>query len=233
MSFEERWKQVEARCAGPGELVQATISPSATYSINITQHSTGQGSWKYAKAVITDRNDQQVAEWCHNYPSLPFGWAEGHPQGDFILTSTDYQSFALVDLATGIVETSRNPGAKNGGGWCPAQFHISPCRRWAAAIGCIWACPYSLRIYDIRKVRTMPWPLLYEDYEQREFVRIEWDEKGATVVFTEDFVDWPGHPTDGLSEFAAAVDDLDGEEYDQVVDHFRPRQSTKAWVAPS
>lgn len=68
-----------------------------------------------------------------------------------------------------------------------AQIHPSPDKTKLAVLGCYWACPFGIRIYDIKDITMPPYPIIYETYpsNDHEFLNIEWIDNISFKIKTE------------------------------------------------
>ena len=81
-----------------------------------------------------------------------YGFAVGHPRGDYFLCPDTLAGQAVVDLATGSLRAF-DPGP-DGFIWTDV-FPSSDSTR-LAVFGCYWACPYEVVAYDFRDPLNLP-----------------------------------------------------------------------------
>jgi hypothetical protein len=80
---------------------------------------------------------------------------EGH---DYLLLPEDLEGQTVVDLTTGRVEGFSSP--EDAFIW--VEFHPSTDASRLAVVGCYWACPYQVTVYDFRDPMSLPLPKLGE-----------------------------------------------------------------------
>jgi len=133
-------------------------SDSGKYELHITRHSTGENSWNYSKAKVY-RDGTLVTEVCRNYGAFPFLFVEGHPNGsDFLVCGEDYQGQVVVELNTGRLRGLLPEEAKQGHGFCWAEYRFDAKSQVVVVDGCFWACPYEFRFFDFSDPMEKGWP---------------------------------------------------------------------------
>lgn len=83
------------------------------------------------------------------------GWVPREGRDD-LLRPEDLQGQTVVGLAEGRVEgfTSEDDP------FIWTQFHPSPDALLVAIVGCYWACPYEVVVYDFRRPMSLPLPVV-------------------------------------------------------------------------
>jgi hypothetical protein len=140
----------------PGEpLVE--LSPCGRYRLEIEEYTTGDGS-DYAVALVTRTVDQQeVATIKRNDSRCYYAWVsrDGH---DYLLFSEDLEGQTIIDLTTGRMAGFSSPDDP----FIWTEFFPSPDRMKLAVVGCYWACPYQVMVYDFHDPLNLPLPKLAE-----------------------------------------------------------------------
>lgn len=202
------------------------MSPSGRYSITRTRHTTGPHTWDYAKSVIR-AGEEVVCTLYHNYSRMPHAWLEGREEGDFLISGEHYQGQTLVDLSTGLK-------ASHVGSFCWAAIKPSPCGRFLAVDGCYWGAPYETVIFDVRRIRALPYPEL----GRFDSALGDWSSDGRlSLKWDGEIVDLPGHPLHGRKADSLTIeqdDEIEAEAARRGVDEYlRDHSEILDWVAPS
>jgi hypothetical protein len=205
-----------------GELVEE-LSPSDKYSLVITKHDTGKGTWAYSKGRVY-RGEQLLCEICRNYSSFPSAWVEEHPKGDFLICGEDYQGQTVVNLLTGEVKSFLPNSASAGQGFCWAEINPSPDKQLLAVVGCYWGATYEIEVFDFSDPMNLPWPALTVTPTPADGIDSfdSWNDNNTFCAGAEvEFVNLPGH---ALHERPSHS--LSGDEWDEVEKETRARGIT-------
>lgn len=141
------------------------LLPSGKYKLVTTPFSTTNGGWNYTQGLVyTIGSDKPIAEVQRNYSSFPYLFIEDHPNGhDFLVCGADYQGQTVIDLDTGKRRDFLPKEAKQGAGFCWADYSFDPEYSLLTVDGCIWACPYEYRLYDFSDPLS-GWPEVEADH---------------------------------------------------------------------
>jgi hypothetical protein len=133
------------------------LSPCGRYRLEIEEYASADGA-DFAVAVVrrTD-NGQEVATVKRNDSRCFYAWAS-QPGHDYLLFPEDLEGQSVVDLTAGRVIGFSSPDDP----FIWTEFHPSPARTKLAVIGCYWACPYQVTVYDFRNPLELPLPKLAE-----------------------------------------------------------------------
>lgn len=71
---------------------------------------------------------------------------------DYLLFPEDLEGQSVVDLSSGEI-AGHSPV---GGGVIWTEFHPSPDRSFLAVVGCYWAGPWQVTVYDFRNPLDLP-----------------------------------------------------------------------------
>jgi hypothetical protein len=133
------------------------FSPCGRYRLEIEEFATADGA-DFAVAVVrrTDTG-QEVATVKRNDSRCFYAWVSraGH---DYLLFPEDLEGQTVIDLTAGRVAGFSSPDDP----FIWAEFHPSPDRTKLAVIGCYWACPYQVTVYDFHDPLDLPLPKLGE-----------------------------------------------------------------------
>jgi hypothetical protein len=151
-------------------------SDSGKYELHITRHSTGKNSWNYSKGKVY-RGGVLIAEVCRNYGSFPFLFIEGHPNGnDYLIAGEDYQGQVVIELNTGRRRGLLPEEAKQGYGFCWADYRFDVKSQVVIVDGCFWACDYEFKFFDFSDPMEKGWPQI----EMEDFY-VDVDEKWPEI----------------------------------------------------
>jgi hypothetical protein len=135
------------------------LSDSEQYELIVGSYTTEKGCWNYTRGqVFNKETGALIADVKRNYSAFPFAWAENHPNGhSYLICGEDYQGQTIIELDTGKRKDYLPLDAHNGCGFCWAEHFPSPDKTKLAVIGCFWACPYELIIYDFSDPMRLPY----------------------------------------------------------------------------
>lgn len=140
-------------------------SPSGKYTLLMTPFGTGKGSWDVTQGIVSLTEGKQIAEVRRNYSAFPFLFIEGHPNGhDYLVCGEDYQGQTVIELDTGTRRELLPEEAKQGHGFCWADYKFNEPNQMLVVEGCHWACPYEFRFYDFSDPMN-GWPELEIEIE--------------------------------------------------------------------
>lgn len=118
------------------------------YSVKKIRYKTKENCWNVIRLEITNLTNKSVVNIYRNYHSIDFICAKQNGQ-DFLITSEDYQGFAIINLSKMEKNLYIPESALNGTGWCPIEFtDWDEEENTLICVGCVWACPYSQRTYS-------------------------------------------------------------------------------------
>lgn len=217
-------------------------SPSGKYRLRVWSYETGEGHWAYSRGEVFC-GDTRIAEVKRNYSTFPFAFVEAHPDGhDYLVCSQDYQAYTVIRLDTGErVDLLPEPVSKtvtyvdsgkekeltvvthaNTYGFCWAAIHPHPNKTILAVDGCLWACPYEVRLLDFTSPLQVPFKVLdtWDDIESFG----NWNSDGSVTLKREVCV---------RKSDQKPMDDLESEELEVLKDEdLEDIQVPRRW-APS
>lgn len=147
------------------------LSPCGRYRLEIAEYEDEHGA-DFAVAVVSRIDDEhELASIKRNDSRCFYAWVSraGH---DYLLFSEDLEGQTVVDLTDGLTAGFSSPDDP----FIWTEFHPSPDRTKVAIIGCYWACPHQVTVYDFHEPLNLPMPKL------AEFVLPENDAKFAGWV---------------------------------------------------
>jgi len=164
----------------PENLVSAETeehsSPSGKYSLTIERYITQEGGWSFTKGIIKE-GDKILHEVFRNYSQFWHCWLENHPSGKpFILYGEDYQGYSTYNLVDNKEQVHLPEAAAKGGGWCFIEVAANPANDKIAVIGCVWAGPESIRLFDVSSLEILPLPLLEHEWYSLYPDTMKWED---------------------------------------------------------
>lgn len=124
-------------------------------------------SWTVAKIEIFETPDKKLFEFIRTDDSLFHGWLTIH--GDqYLLLSEDLQGKSIYDL--GRQEFHSYSFEEDEFIWC--EYYPSPDSTKLAVIGCHWACPYEIRVFDTSDPVNYPYKELYRQSSFQD--KLQW-----------------------------------------------------------
>ena len=138
-------------------------SPSGKYTLHISLSKKNETHWQFSMARVED-GEKNISVIHRNYPSFPFAWIEGHPDGhDYLICGEDYQGQTIIQLDTGL----RKDYLPKIGGFC--WIVIDPVEKTQLRVeGCYWAAPEEIVLYDFSNPMEMPYPELDRWFDDLE-----------------------------------------------------------------
>jgi hypothetical protein len=136
----------------------AEDSPCGQYRLDVDYYVTALSpSYSSISVAVVRRVDTGavVATVRCNDTHVFHGWVTREGR-DYFLCPEDLEGQTVVDLAGGRVEGFSSKDDE----FIWAEFHPSPDASLIAIIGCYWACPYEVVVYDFRSPLTLPLPIL-------------------------------------------------------------------------
>lgn len=174
------------------EKKQIHKSPSGKYTLTVTPYATKPGCWNYSRGVATNTETGEViADVKRNYGHFPFLFIEDHPNGhSYLLCGEDYQGQTVVELDTGKRVNNLSHGAKQGVGFCWADYEFNAEHQILVVDGCHWACPYEYKFFDFSDPIANGWPELepekWVDADRRKPI---FNPDGTITCFQSEYVE--------------------------------------------
>jgi hypothetical protein len=157
------------------------LSPCGRYRLDIEEYA-AEGA-DFAVAVVRRTADGQgVATVKRNDSRCFYAWVSraGH---DYLLFPEDLEGQTVIDLTAGQVASFSSPDDP----FIWAEFYPSPDGTKLGVVGCYWACPYQVTVYDFHDPLNLPLP------KRAEFVLPEndsefggWVTEGTFLVRSKD-----------------------------------------------
>jgi hypothetical protein len=147
---------VSARLCSEERLVE--LSPCGRYELEVNCYATADLPAYPTIAVAVIRGvatGEMIAAINRNDDRCFHAWVtrDGH---DYFLLPEDLEGQTVIDLSTRKVASFSSPDDP----FIWTEFHPSPDKMRLAIIGCYWACPFQINVYDFREPLNLPLPTL-------------------------------------------------------------------------
>lgn len=155
------------------------ISPNGQYAIRQTVY---QQTF-VSKIEVFDREKNLVSSLLIDDDHFFHHWILTGDKEYLLYAENMCGGNSVLNLKTGEIH-SYSDGTD---GFICATYYPSPDLTRLAVTGCYWACPYSVRIFDISDIESLPWPMLLEvshkqDYEENGDEVSWFDEKAIRLT---------------------------------------------------
>jgi hypothetical protein len=129
------------------------LSPSKQFRLDTTNYWQKEPSWDLTKVEIYDQElNEKIFGFFVNESRFFYGWltADGV---DYLICAEDiFGGQTVVDLTN----RKMNGYSPNENGFIWTDFHLSPDGKTLATIGCYWACPYVIKLFDFSDPLNLP-----------------------------------------------------------------------------
>ena len=158
------------------------VSPCGRYRLETEEFGTDDGREVVVATVQRTEDAQELATVRRNDSRCFYGWMQ---QGNrsFLLFPEDLEGQTVIELATGDVAgfASRNDP------FIWTEFHASPDQQKLAVVGCYWACPCQVTVYDFRCPMELPLPKIVEfQLPENDAQFVEWVGSAACKILGND-----------------------------------------------
>jgi hypothetical protein len=146
------------------------VSPCGRYRLETKDFTGDDGGVVVVATVWRTEDAHELATVLNNDGRCFYGWAQ---QGDksFLFFPEDLEGQTVIDLSTG--EVAGFMSRDNPFIW--TEFHTSPDQQLLAVVGCYWACPYQVTVYDFRSPLALPLPTISEfQLPENDAQFVEW-----------------------------------------------------------
>lgn len=137
-------------------------------------------NWVVTLAKVLDRSlEKPLFEFFADNDHFFYKWLNKEGKEYLVCAETLCGGQTVIDVSNGMMKSYSS--REDGFIW--ADFYMSPSGSKLAIIGCFWACPYEIRIYDFENPLALPLPeieaipLLDIDKDSIEWI----DEKSFSV----------------------------------------------------
>jgi hypothetical protein len=96
--------------------------------------------------------NEKIFDFFVNHGQLLYGWGTAG-NVDYLICAEDiFGGQTIVDLTN----RTMNGYSPNKDGFIWTDFHLSPDGKTLATIGCYWACPYVIKLFDFSDPMNLP-----------------------------------------------------------------------------
>ena len=131
------------------------ISPNQKYRLATSEYRQNKKgvNWNVTKVEVYDLPlEERIFDFFGNSSRFFFEWLN-KDSVDYLICAEDlFGGQTVIDLTHRKME-SFSPGED---GFIWTEFYLSPDGNKLATIGCYWACPYEVKIYDFNKPLDLP-----------------------------------------------------------------------------
>lgn len=170
-----------------------SVSPNKKYRLESTEYRQTKPdlNWTVAKIKVFDNiNDAELRTFYVNDGRFFYTWIE-KDKTDYLICPEDlYGGQTVLDLSNNKL-SSYSPETD---GFIWTKYCLSPDKKTIGIIGCKWAWPYELRLYEFEKPLELP------------LIKIK------TVIMKEyllDFFEWKNNSTISIKNFNNELIDID------------------------
>lgn len=155
------------------------VSPDKAYKIETNEYRLPKSNlnWSITKVEVFESGiESPIFSFKSNYDQFYYGWV-AVDKIDYLLCAEDlYGGQTIIDLSNKKME-SYSPGFD---GYISTEFHLSPNKKVLATLGCFWACPFEIKLFDFRYPMILPLPEIKCDSILAEGLDfIEWTENSC------------------------------------------------------
>lgn len=133
--------------------VENSVSGSGNFRLKATTLSSENSTAEFTHVELFCNNTQdKLFDFFTNESRFFYGWAKTGNTEYFICAEDAFGGQTVINLSTREM-ASYSPGED---GFILVDFHFSPDGKTLAVIGCYWACPYVIRIFDFSDPLNLP-----------------------------------------------------------------------------
>jgi hypothetical protein len=132
---------------------ETVLSPSSQFRLEATNYWLKEPNWDLTKVEIYDQAlNEKIFDFFVNESRFFYSWLTADDVDYLICAEDIFGGQTVVDL------TNRKMSgySPNEDGFIWTDFHLSPNGRTLATIGCYWACPYVIKLFDFSDPLNLP-----------------------------------------------------------------------------
>lgn len=138
------------------------------FKSNYYRQTDDKRNWTVSKIeVFQTDTGEKIFEFLRNDDSLFHGWLTVD-NSHYLLLSEDLEGKSILDISNRKFYSYSFEDDKFI--WC--EYYPSPDSKKLAIIGCYWACPYEIVVFDTSKPTNFPYKELYRQDTFQE--KVEW-----------------------------------------------------------
>lgn len=135
------------------EGIETYYSPSNKYRLDTTKYNLTTPNWGIIKVELYQHaSNEKMQEFIINDDHFAHGWFTINSIDYLICSENIFGGQTIIDLTNNIIN-SYSPKEE---GFIWTDFYLSPNGKNLATIGCFWACPYVIKIYDFSTPLSLP-----------------------------------------------------------------------------
>jgi hypothetical protein len=129
------------------------LSNTNNFLLVTTNYWSKDSNWNLTRVeLLSESNGEKLFDFFTNDDQFFFSWLKKGNCEYFICAEDLYGGQTIIDL-TNKTMASYSP---NDDGFIWTDFHLSPDGRTLATIGCFWACPFQIKLYDFNNPMALP-----------------------------------------------------------------------------
>jgi hypothetical protein len=135
--------------------VDVSLSPNGNYRLDRSyfKQTKPDCNWCVTKIEIFDNKlNLTVFSFFCNDDQFFYSWLKKGDTEYFICAEDIFGGQTIIDLTNSKMESY----SQNEDGFIWTAFHLSPNGRYLATIGCYWACPFVIKIFDFSNPLILP-----------------------------------------------------------------------------
>jgi hypothetical protein len=137
------------------ECGEVSISPSGVFRLetSVYKQTKPNTNWEVTKVVILNNGTNEIIfDFFSNHGQLFYSWITANNTEYLVCAEDIYGGQTVVDLTNRVFSSF----SLNVDGYISKEFYLSPNGRILATIGCFWACPYSIKLFDFCDPMNLP-----------------------------------------------------------------------------
>ena len=139
--------------------VETDLSPSNKFRVDTTAFWLKDRNLELTKVEVYDQDaNEKLFDFFVNEGGFFHGWATKNDINYLICAEDSFGGQTVADL-THRKMVGYSPDQD---GFIWTDFHLSPDGQTLATIGCYWACPYVIKLFDFSDPMTLPLPEIKE-----------------------------------------------------------------------
>lgn len=115
-------------------------------------------NWQVSKIEVIDHENNLVSSFLIDDGRFFHHWIIAGEKEYLLFAENLCGGNSVLDLKTREVL-----GYSDGtDGFISTDYYPSPDLKQLAIVGCYWACPYEVQVFDISNIELLPWPMILE-----------------------------------------------------------------------
>lgn len=109
-------------------------------------------------------------------------WMKTNDGREYLFMPEFQTGYSVFDVSSGQLHSSEQKEDP----FIWTQIFPSLDKTKLAVFGCYWACPFGIKIYDIKDITRLPYPIIHEIYppNDHEFLDVVWIDNGSFKINT-------------------------------------------------